>query len=469
VSGWREGFPRVPPRASDSCVEGTEALTTGDLLDDRFRIVRRLGRGGTGEVYEAVQISLARRVAVKVLLRTRRLSRDSMARFEREARAMAQVRHPNVASVFDFGVTESGIAYLVMEHLEGCDLRQLIADHGELASPRAVRLMREACQGLASAHRRGIVHRDLKPENLFIARTEEGLEKCVVLDFGLAKFCSETHGYLKTVAGMAFGTLSYMSPEQARGDENIDERSDVYGCAAVLYELLCGRRPHVADSSHALLYRINHEPPIRLEQTGAFLPPGLADVVHRALNVDPAERPESIAALSELLEPFESWGEMGRSQEAIAPTSGAREDTYVDFAARTDSAPHLLVSAVAKRGELFALSHRYRRLWLLLCFASFSLGYEARGVHAKNRFVATARLDSVFLAASPVRDRLTDALEKNEVIASPRKEKFCPQLSCAALSEGPKRPQPMKKKMPFGAAIFDRRNPYAVSERSTSE
>lgn len=279
-------------------------LTAGTQLDGRFRIVRKLGRGGMGQVYEAIDIRLGRRVAVKVLRSASGALPQLRKRFEREARAVAQVQHEHVITVFDYGIAPTDEPYLVMEYLEGQDLRGLLREQGQIAAPRAARLIHDACLGLAASHERGVIHRDLKPENLFVVSQGRRSEICKVLDFGLAKLRDSGDCDLQTRAGTPFGTLHYMSPEQARGETNVDERTDVYSLAAVLYELLSGERPHTADSPHALLHKITHEAPVRLEQRCAYLRPGLANLVHHGLATDPALRPVSIEAFGRLLAPF---------------------------------------------------------------------------------------------------------------------------------------------------------------------
>lgn len=320
------------PVSSESAWDGVlehDGLRVGTELDGRFRVTRKLGRGGMGQVYEAIDIRLGRRVAVKLLRSTNGALPQVKKRFEREARAMAQVQHENVVTVFDFGMGPQQEPFLVMEYLEGRDLRALLRNQGQLTAPRAARLMHDACLGLAAAHTRGVIHRDLKPENLFAVQRGRRLETCKVLDFGLAKLLVPDGNDLQTRAGVPFGTLHYMSPEQARGEPNVDQRTDVYSAAAVLYELLSGHRPHTADSAHALLYKITHEAPQRLEERGAFLPPGLASIVHCGLAADRATRPASMEAFAALLERFAAAGET-RTNAFAMPALAEDSDTQPD-------------------------------------------------------------------------------------------------------------------------------------------
>jgi serine/threonine-protein kinase len=191
-----------------------------------------------------------------------------------------------------------------MEYLDGRTVRSLLDAEGPLTAPRAVRVIHDVCRGLEAAHARGVIHRDLKPENLMLVRRDDGLETCKVLDFGLAKIPVVTSSDAATQEGLPLGTLHYMSPEQARGDADIDQCADVYGCAAVLYELLTGKRPHSADSHHALLYKIVHETPQRVDELCPFIPSGLADAVRSALQNDRRLRPASMDAFRGAIEPF---------------------------------------------------------------------------------------------------------------------------------------------------------------------
>ncbi len=291
----------VPDPSESEAVD--EPLEIGTVLDGRYRVVRPIGRGGMGRVYEGRQLVLDRRVAIKVLRSPTSASVAANSRFEREASAMARIQSAHVVSVFDFGRGPRACPYLVMEYLEGRDLRALLKEHRALAAPRAARLLQGVCRGLAAAHEQGVIHRDLKPENLFVV-VRDGAESCKVLDFGLAKLLDTCRPEHPTQAGIPLGTLHYMSPEQARGDTDIDERADVYGCAAVLYELLTGKRPHVAESAHALLYRIIHEDPARADHVYPDVPAALADIVQAALARDRKQRPASIGDFEAMLRPF---------------------------------------------------------------------------------------------------------------------------------------------------------------------
>ncbi|HET9957432.1 MAG TPA: serine/threonine-protein kinase [Polyangiaceae bacterium] len=342
--------PRSPNDGSSTPEIEIDSAIPEPNLDGRYELLRRVGRGGMGQVYEARHLRLGRRVAVK-LLRAQLGSSDMLRkRFEREARAAAQIEHDRVVAVFDFGVAKNHQPYLVMEYLEGLDLRALLRAEGSLAPPRAVRLLRDACLGLEAAHARSVIHRDIKPENLFVVHPSGGPESCKVLDFGLAKLRAAGASDLHTANGLPLGTLHYMSPEQARGDGDVDERTDVYGCAAVLYELLSGQRPHTAESPHGLLYKITHEPVRRIEEHDAWLPAGLAEVIHRGLEIERSLRPMSIEAFRKSIEPF-LGGSVGA---ALLSLDGCGGDSPV----RVDTEPELGSPTLVRRRSQFLTTTR---------------------------------------------------------------------------------------------------------------
>jgi len=228
--------------------EGLEPLPS--LLARRYRFERQLGRGGMGAVYEAVDAELERRVAVKLIRAELMASPEAAARFKREARAAASFSHPNVVTVHDFGVAEDQRAYLVMELLQGCTLRQELRQRGRLLAARAVEILHGVCAAVEAAHQRRLLHRDLKPENIFLAQTG-GLEVPKILDFGVVKPIAsgeETLTLGDTKPGVLVGTLHYMSPEQLRG-EAPTESLDLWALAVVAYEMLTGAYPFAAAAS----------------------------------------------------------------------------------------------------------------------------------------------------------------------------------------------------------------------------
>jgi len=282
----------------------------GEVVGDKYRIVRFLAEGGMAAVYEARHVVVKRRFAVKFLRPDLTLQRGVLERFQREAETAGSLEKENVAAALDFGIATDGSPYIVMEFLVGQTLAQILAQAGRLSVERATDLCVQACRGLAAAHDAGIIHRDLKPQNLFVCRREDGCDLLKVLDFGVAKLEEAESQGMVTRTGATLGTPFYMSPEQARGEKDCDERTDVYGLGAVLYELLSGRRPHAGSTNNAVLHHIATEPAIPLGEGTAGLPPSLVEVVHRCLARDAKERFASMSALAEALGPFarrEPW------------------------------------------------------------------------------------------------------------------------------------------------------------------
>jgi eukaryotic-like serine/threonine-protein kinase len=269
----------------------------------RYEILSPLGAGGMGEVYRAKDAQLDRVVAIKVLPKQTASDPDALARFDREAKAVAALSHPNILGVFDFS-TQDGEAFAVMELLEGESLRSRLAA-GPLPARRAVEFALQICHGLAAAHEKGIIHRDLKPENIFITRDN----RVKILDFGLAKHSrSRSPQERETVEieagtepGTVMGTVGYMSPEQVRAEE-VDARSDIFSFGTVIYEMLSGRRAFKADSAVETMSAIlKHEPP-DLVETDRNINPALERIVRHCLEKQPEARFQSARDLAFQLE-----------------------------------------------------------------------------------------------------------------------------------------------------------------------
>jgi eukaryotic-like serine/threonine-protein kinase len=275
----------------------------GEVLGDKYRLIRLIGQGGMGSVYEAQHALVGRRFAVKLLRPECAAIPEAVARFHREATAVAELESKHIVGVFDFGFA-TGSPYIVMEYLTGEDCRSALRRAGTLAASRAAQLVSEACKGLEVAHRLGIVHRDLKPENLFIAREPDGADIVKVLDFGIAKLRHRATTLFSTQAGAVMGTVVYMSPEQARESRDVDHRTDIYSLGATLYEMLSGRPPHDGETFAGVVLSILRQEPERLETHCPHLPTGFGDVVHKAMAKDPADRHQSAAELRHALQPY---------------------------------------------------------------------------------------------------------------------------------------------------------------------
>ena len=258
-----------------------------------YKIVNELGRGGMAVVYRAYQSSLNRYVAIKVLPPHLGFDQEFVERFQREALASAQLRHPNIVVIHDVG-HEQGLYFIVMELLEGRTLKQIIEEEGALSVERATRIVEQVAAALDYAHQRGFVHRDVKPANIFVSK--EG--HTTLTDFGIAKAASEAQQLTRT--GMLMGTPEYMSPEQAEG-EKVDYRTDLYALGVVLYQMLVGQVPFRGTTPHAILHAVIYEPPIPLRRLRPDLSPGIESMVLKAIDKRPERRYQSGAELAEAL------------------------------------------------------------------------------------------------------------------------------------------------------------------------
>jgi len=321
----------------------------GTQIAGRFKIIDLLGEGGAGQVYLAEHAVLDRKFAIKVLQHTVQDDQRFVERFRREARMASLLEHPNIVRITDFGRTPEGRLYLVMEHVSGESLEQLMETvrPAPLAMERAIPIMAQVCSAVQAAHAEGIVHRDLKPDNVVLGRTLSGDEQVKILDFGLAKIMAGTKGDTAmriTGKGEIFGTPEYMSPEQARG-EPVDARADIYSLAAMAYDLLGGRPPIEHDTLGEQLRAIQLEMPVPLSRlrppSEPQLPVELEVLVHRCLLKDPDQRPSSVDGLVKVFEAHRTIHPQRRhtSLPGIEVEAILRDTDPAEAARGQDSAP----------------------------------------------------------------------------------------------------------------------------------
>jgi serine/threonine protein kinase len=292
------------------------------LLAERYRVLRLVGIGGMGAVYEAEHVLIGRRVAVKVLRPELVRNAEMLRRFRTEAHAAGQLVSDHIVPVTDFGVAPDGTPFIVMELLEGESLSALLARKQRLRPSDAVDLVIQACRGVQRAHDAGVVHCDLKPRNLFLVTRDDGSRHVKVLDFGIAKITESPCDSGWVPAGQVLGTPSYMSPEQASGDEDVDVRSDVYALGVILYQLLSGSLPHPGVDPVAVRTRVARDSPIRLDSIRPELPERLVDIVHTALQRRPQDRFQSAQQLALALAVFHTSVARHGDEVPAGPGSG---------------------------------------------------------------------------------------------------------------------------------------------------
>jgi serine/threonine-protein kinase len=356
-----------------------DGLRPGDLLEGRYQVEDKIGEGGIGVVYRAVQLKLHRRVAVKLLQHETMGEEDLRARFEREAVALAALSHPNIVSLTDYGIVR-GRPFLVMELLEGRTLREMVDQDGAMSVERALALTRQLVLGVAYAHANGIVHRDLKPANIIVQALPNQPEHLKILDFGLVKFVPGSHfdpGVQLSRVGFTFGTPAYMSPEHASGGA-VDGRSDLYSVGILLFEMLTGTKPFDGELDEVLRAHFSQPVPSLGERKPELANRADLDaLLRKALAKQRDDRfanaSEMLAAL-EVLSPHEnasaafamagtvaahpSQGSRGQATEQLAVHERVRESIRVhagDFASR--------LSALLKRTGA-SIRHATRELRL---------------------------------------------------------------------------------------------------------
>jgi serine/threonine protein kinase len=284
----------MPPSDPDP-----EALDQGVAADplvgrsiDKYDVLGVVGRGGMGAVYEALNTTINKRVAMKCIDTSLADNPEATARFQREAMAASAVESPHIVQIFDAGVTTEGTPYIVMELLRGRDLGKCIAELGKLELGDALQVVAQVLRGRGPPHAAGIIHRDLKPDNVFLVEREDEPTHVKILDFGVSKLASSKEVPLKTLTrqGTIVGTPYYMAPEQAQGFPDIDVRADIYSVGAILYECLAGRPPHVGQAYEQVIVAICMRDAEDVRQHNPSVPEPIARVIAKALSRERSER-----------------------------------------------------------------------------------------------------------------------------------------------------------------------------------
>ena len=290
--------PIPPPSGASSAASSISAfisLQTGSIFAGRYEIMRVLGQGGMGAVYQARDRELDRIIALKVIRPELATDPAILARFKQELILARNITHKNVVRIYDLGES-NGIRFITMEYVDGQDLRTLLRQHGKFSPQQAIGMMEQVCRALDCAHTEGVIHRDLKPQNIM----RDSQSRIVVMDFGLARSLGDS-GLTQT--GAIVGTMEYMSPEQALG-ATLDQRSDIFSVGLIFYELLTGKAPYHAETAIASLMKRTREQAIPASDVDNSVPQSLSAIVSRCLEREPADRYHSVV---ELLQQLNTW------------------------------------------------------------------------------------------------------------------------------------------------------------------
>ncbi len=282
----------------------------------QYRLIKRFGGGGMGDIFLAEHEMLKRPCVIKLIRPDKVGDEKTLARFQREVQATARLSHWNTVEILDYGRTEDGTFYYVMEYLPGMSLAELVKKHGPLPPGRVVYLLLQVCDALREAHQAGLVHRDVKPQNIVITQRGGVDDVAKILDFGLVESISEKHNPHLTSAGLIAGSPLFMSPEQAAGSAAGDPRSDIYSLGAVAYFMLAGRPPFLRNNLLELMDAHTREEPLPPSRHNPEVPDDLEQVIHKCLAKDPAERFQDMSELSHALAECEAAGQWSRAQAA---------------------------------------------------------------------------------------------------------------------------------------------------------
>jgi len=289
----------------------------GKVISGSYKIEKFVGQGGMGAVFQARQLSLDRNVAVKFMSAPLTMDKEILERFHREARAASNIGHPGIVQVIDMGYMQEGQPFMVMEMLEGEDLRHRLKKEGVLEAGEAIPIILQVCEALAAAHDKGIVHRDLKPDNIFLVPRKGKAPLVKILDFGLSKI--KGSGKKLTNTGTLLGTPNYMAPEQVTAEFEVDHRADIYGAGVILYEMLTGKMAYDGPSVQSIFVKIMTENPAPPRAIRPGIAPEIESLILRAMARNPADRYPDISQMAGDLVRIGSGIGIPRSQMSVLP------------------------------------------------------------------------------------------------------------------------------------------------------
>ena len=450
-----------------------DPLIGRDLDNGRYRLTKRLGAGGMGSVYVAHQATVDRNVAVKVIHPQLLVDPSLKLRFNREARVLASLDSSHCVTIHDYGETDDGLLYIVMELLDGLNLSQMLKQERQLTPSAFLNIFGQVCRGVGAAHQAGLVHRDLKPENIFVETNHEPA-RVKVLDFGLAKIISggeqPTQGL--TVPGMVFGTPQYTSPEQAYG-EKVDHRTDIYALGLIAYECLSGKPAFRAKSARAMLVAQVSQPPPDMTDLEPDVPPAVGQIILKALSKQRTERPESVMTfMHELERAFRLPGtatDMATAGTLVktSPPVPTDSETQQDDQSNAGSAPKSIDPAVLASQQAELSQAHNHSIWVVLLLAILISGLAYRLIDrgapaAESPKKLAQRCDMKKKPpydsdGKPCQDGVTQALfnfdEVNNTSASPHERAFA-KLDATRFASGVG---------PGKALIFDNKQDSPVS------
>ncbi|MBA3514312.1 MAG: serine/threonine protein kinase [Pyrinomonadaceae bacterium] len=393
-------------------LEKTGDSLLGQVLAGKYRMDNRLNEGGMGTVYRGTHVLMDKTVAVKVLRPALAADEKLVARFSREARAASRISHPHAVSVTDFGESEDGVVFLVMEYLDGKTLKEIVRKEGPMPLPRVVEIIRQVGGALDAAHEQGVVHRDLKSENIMLLNSA-GPDYAKVLDFGIAKIQEPTGAYNPglTAPDLVIGTPQYMSPEQCSQASEIDRRSDLYSLGVIVYEMLVGHVPFTGPSPTAIMMKhLQDEAPSVLQER-PDLPSGVGRVVQRAMAKLPDHRYQHVGDLVEDLTTASgvevaALTPVPTTHRIVVPThsTGEHAETEVDeetmVRQRGDNGP--VTNVAPRKTEMYAASLASNlNLWKILIPSLAGLLLVFAVVYAFTRSSANDNQSQPELVADP--------------------------------------------------------------------